>query len=155
MARRDRSTDRNTIGDLSDPALISTLTGWLESSGARELEIATPDGGVLKIALNAGASPVHRADPMPDIPAGRPDGRIVKAPLAGRFHDRHPAAADAGPLAGEGRALEGGAIAGFVEVGPILLSVSTPESGVVSDVHVRTGDLIGYGDAIVTMEASL
>lgn len=153
MARRDRSTGRNTIGDLADPALISTLTGWLESSGVRELEIATPDGGVLKIVLDAGARPAVVAEPAA-IPAARPQGRAVKAPMAGFFRDRHPAAPETGPLAGEGRAFEDGAIVGFVEVGPVLLPVTAPDAGVAGEIHAHAGDLIGYGDAVLTMEPS-
>jgi len=146
VARRDRWAARSTIGDLSDPALIATLTGWLERAGASALELTTATGGALKIALDAGTCPVLGADPMPG-------SRIIKAPLAGRFHDRHPAATEAAPLAGAGRVLAGGAIAGFVAVGPILLPVLVPEGGVVSAVHVRAGDLIGDGAAIVTMAA--
>lgn len=150
MARRDRSTGRNTIGDFSAPALISTLTGWLESAGVSALEITAPDGGVLKIALDAGARAVHVAE----TPSAPPQGRAVKAPMAGLFRDRHPAATEAGPLAGEGRALEAGAPVGFVGVGPVLLPVFAPEAGVVGSVHARAGALVGYGDAILTMEPS-
>lgn len=154
MARRDRSTGRNTIGDLSDPALISTLTGWLESSGARELEIATPDGGVLKIALDAGARTAVMAEPTRAIPASRREGRAVKAPIAGLFRDRHPAATETGPLASEGRALDASAVVGFVEVGPMLLPVAVPDAGVVDEIHAHADELIGYGDTVVTMEPS-
>lgn len=146
MARRDRSTGRNTIGDLSDPALISTLTGWLQNSGASALEIATPDGGVLKIVLEAGTPAVRLAEAAPEIPAGC----TVKAPMAGLFRDRHPAGA--GPLAAAGGALEAGAVVGFVEVGPLLLPVIAPEAGTVADIHARAGELIGYGNAVLTME---
>ncbi|MFC3072059.1 hypothetical protein [Shinella pollutisoli] len=69
MARRDRSAGRNTIDDLADPALISTLAGWLEGSGASVLEITTPDGGGLKIVLDAGARSVRVDDRPADVPA--------------------------------------------------------------------------------------
>lgn len=154
MARRDRSTGRNTIGDLSDPALISTLTGWLEGSGASSLEITTPDGGALKIVLDAGAHAVRVAETTPETPAGGPEGRAVKAPMAGLFRDRHPDSSEAGPLAGEGRALDAGAVAGFIEVGPVLLPVVAPEAGVIAAIHARAGELVGYGDAVLTMEPS-
>jgi acetyl-CoA carboxylase biotin carboxyl carrier protein len=152
VARRDRSTGRNTIGDLSDPALISTLTGWLEGSGASALEITTPDGGVLKIVLETGTRAVRVAEVAPERPTGRPEGRALKVPMAGLFRDRHPAAFEAEPLAGEGRALEAGALAGFVEIGPVLLPVIASEAGVIGEIHARTGDLIGYGDTVLMME---
>ncbi|CAK7259888.1 MULTISPECIES: hypothetical protein [unclassified Shinella] len=154
MARRDRSTGRNTIGDLSDPALISTLAGWLEGSGANALEIVTPDGGGLKIVLAAGARAVRIAETVPEAPAVRPEGHAVRAPMAGLFRDRHPAAMETGPLAGAGRALEAGAIAGFVEVGPVLLPVIASKAGMVGEIHARADGLIGYGDAVLTMEPS-
>ena len=154
MARRDRSAGRNTIGDLSDPALISTLTGWLESSGARELEIGTPDGGMLRIALDVGAGPVQSAGAEPTVAAVSPEGPAISAPMAGLFRDRHPVVPETEPLAGEGRALEAGAVVGFVEVGPVLLPVIAPSAGLVGEVHARDGQLIGYGDAVLTMELS-
>ena len=153
MTRRNRSTGRNTIGDLSDPTLISTLTGWLESSGARELEIATPDGVVLKITLDAGVRTAAMAEPMRAIPTARPEGRAVKAPIAGLFRDRHPAT-ETEPLASEGRALEAGAVAGFVEIGPILLPMTVPDAGTVGEIHAHADELIGYGDTVLTMEPS-
>jgi len=146
VARRDRSTGRNTIGDLSDPALISTLTDWLEGSGASALEITTPDGAALKIVLDPGVRAVPVAEAAPE----KPHGRAVKAPMAGLFHDRHPGAG-AGPLAGKGQMLDAGALAGFVAVGPVLLPVIAPAAGMVAEVHAGAGDLIGYGDAVLTM----
>jgi acetyl-CoA carboxylase biotin carboxyl carrier protein len=152
VAKHDRPTGLNRIGDLSDPALIATLTGWLQASGASALEIATPDGGALKIVLDAGphVAPVEAVsgNRVEDLPQGRP----VKAPMAGLFRDRHPGLADAGPLAGAGKALEAGAVAGFVEVGPVLLPVVAPAAGVTAEIHARVGALIGYGDAVLTME---
>ena len=152
MSRRDRSADTSKIDDFSDPDLVATLTGWLEASGASELEITTQDGKALKIILGAGPrpTPVHNAAVVP-VETPEPAGRPVKAPIAGLFRDRHPAA-EASPLSGEGRALEAGAIVGFVEVGPVLLPVVAPEAAVVAEVLARTGDLVGYGDTILTTE---
>ena len=152
MSRRDRSADTSKIGDFSDPDLVATLTGWLEASGASELEITTQDGKALKIVLGAGPRPMplHNATVVP-VEMPEPAGRPVKAPIAGLFRDRH-SAAEASPLSGEGRALEAGAIVGFVEVGPVLLPVVAPEAAVVAEVLARTGDLVGYGDTILTTE---
>lgn len=152
MSRRDRATSASAIGDFSDPALISTLTAWLGASGASELEISTKDGRALKIVLNPGASPVDVREAAPDVTAPRPKGRVLKASLAGVFRDRHPGAPDVSSLAGEGTSLEPGAVAGFVEIGPILLPVIAREAAVVAKVHARAGELIGYGDPILTME---
>ncbi|KRD72215.1 hypothetical protein [Ensifer sp. Root278] len=152
MSRRDRSSGRSGIGDFSDPALISTLTTWLGASGASELEISTKDGHALKIVLAPDASPVERREEAQDVTSLVPEGRAVKAPLAGVFRDRHPAGSDASPLAGEGRALEAGDIAGFVEVGPILVPVVAPATAIVAGVHARAGELIGYGDPVLTIE---
>ena len=153
MSRRDRSADTSKIGDFSDPDLVATLTGWLEASGASELEITTQDGKALKIVLGAGPrpTPLHNAAVVP-VEVSEPAGRPVKAPIAGLFCDRHPAAAEASPLSGEGRTLEAGAIVGFVEVGPVLLPVVAPEAAVVAEVLAHTGDLVGYGDTILTTE---
>jgi len=154
VSRRDRSAGRNTIGALSDPAIISTLTGWLEASGARELEILTEDGGALKIVLSPGARSAHALETAPEVRATLPEGCAIKAPMAGFFRSTHPGGADASPLASEGRAVEAGAIVGFVEVGPLLLPVTAPEGFVVAEIHARTGDLVGYGDAILTTEST-
>ena len=152
MAKRDRATGGEAIGDFSDPVLISTLTGWLEASGACELEITTADGRALKIVLAAGRPVAKVSDAAPELPASDPGANAVKAPIAGIFHDRHPAAA--APLAEEGQALAAGALAGFVEVGPVLLPVRAREAGVVVEVRARGGDLVGYGDTILLTEAA-
>ena len=154
MSRRDRSASKNTIGDLSDPALISTLTGWLEASGAGELEILTEGGEALKIVLGPAAHSAHASEAAPQLRAILPEGRAVKAPMAGLFRSTHPGSADASPLAEEGRAVEAGAIVGFIQVGPVLLPVTAPEASAVAEVHARTGDLVGYGDAVFTTEPS-
>lgn len=151
MPRRNRSAGKNAIGDLSDPVLISTLSGWLEESGARELEILTDDGDALKIVLDPGARSARMQGDGPDMVETRTEGCAVKAPIAGVFRGRHPCA-DAPPLAAEGDAVEADAVVGFVEVGPLLLPVIAPETAVVAKVHARAGDLVGYGDVILTME---
>ncbi|MBV7520522.1 hypothetical protein [Ensifer sp. ENS12] len=152
MSRRDRSSGRSGIVDFSDPALISTLTTWIGASGASELEISTKDGHALKIVLAPDANPVRRRDEAQGVTSPVTEGWAVKAPLAGVFRDRHPGSLDASPLAGEGCTLEVGGIAGFVEVGPILLPVIAPATAIVAGVHARAGELIGYGDPVLTME---
>ncbi len=143
MSRRDRSVSAS----FSDPDVVATLTGWLEVAGARELEITTQDGQALKIVLGEAAVPAEMRVPEA---AGQP----VKAPIIGFFRDRHPAAAEATPLSSEGRTLEAGAIVGFVEVGPVLLPVIAPEAAVIAEVLARAGDLVGYGDIILTTESA-
>jgi biotin carboxyl carrier protein len=152
MARRDRSSVRSGIGDFSDPALISTLTTWLGASGASELEISTTDGHALKIVLAPDVSYVKPHDAAQDAAAPVTEGWAVKAPLAGVFRDRHPGGVDASPLAREGSTLEAGEIAGFVEVGPILLPVIAPKAAIVAGVQARAGELVGYGDPVFMME---
>lgn len=154
MSRRDRSAGKNTIGDLSDPALISTLTGWLEASGARELEILIEGGEALKIVLGSGTRLAYASEAALKVSATQPKGRAIKAPMAGVFRSTHPGSPDTSPLAEQGLAIEAGAIVGFVEVGPVLLPVTAPEASVVAEVHACTGDLIGYGDAVFTTEPS-
>ena len=73
MAKRDRATGGEAIGDFSDPVLISTLTGWLEASGARELEITTADGRALKIVLAAGRPVAKLPEVVPVQPVGGPE----------------------------------------------------------------------------------
>ncbi|GCA49400.1 hypothetical protein KGO5_01846 [Sinorhizobium sp. KGO-5] len=153
MLKRDRARGAGVIDDFSDPALISMLSEWLEASGARELEIATADGRALKIVLDAAPSPAVSGE-KPVAPGVPPAERhAVKAPLPGRFRDRHPSA-DAVPLSGKGGRLEAGALVGFVEIGPVLLPVRASETAIVAEIHVRAGDLVGYGDTILTTEAA-
>ena len=152
MSRRERSSVRSGIGDFSDPALITTLTTWLGASGASELEISTTDGHALKIVLGPDRSSVRRLEEAQDVTISVPEGQAVKAPLAGVFRDRHPGGSDAAPIADEGRTLAAGDFAGFVEVGPILVPVIAPATAVVTAVHIRAGELIGYGDPVLMME---
>lgn len=136
---RERSRSRNAIGDFADPALIDTLAGWLEQSGAREIEITTADGQALKIVLGAAGKAGAAAAP-------RGEDVRVKAPLAGHFR-----------LAGDsqaGRTVEAGEILAFVEVGPVRLPVVAPAAGRLGDIHAGDGDAVGYGAILFTVESA-
>lgn len=134
---RERSRPRNLIGDFADPALIETLAGWLEQSGAREIEITAADGQALKIVLGANGSAAV---------ASRGEDVRVKAPLAG--HVRLPASAEAG------RTVEAGEILAFVEIGPVRLPVVAPVAGRIGGIHAGDGDTVGYGAALFTVESA-
>ncbi|WDZ79368.1 hypothetical protein PWG15_28280 (plasmid) [Ensifer adhaerens] len=116
------------------------------------MEITTKDGPALKIVLAPDARLARQPEDVRDVASSVTEGWAIKAPLAGVFRDRHPGDVDASPLARQGSTLEAAEIAGFVEVGPILLPFIAPKAAIVSGVQARPGELVGYGDPVFMME---
>lgn len=136
--------------DFTDPAVMQEIAAWLESAGASAIEIETEDGRHVRIVMDDAAS--LRADHgQRDVVATVPASILTaKAPFAGHFLDAYPARG--APEAAEDTAVAAGDIVGFVKVGPLLMSVRSPEAGTLNECPVRTGDLVGYGDTIFSIE---
>lgn len=68
----------------------------------------------------------------------------VKAPFAGHFLIASHFAV--------GRSIKAGEIIGQIEIGPLRLPLSSPSTGVLRDIKARSGELVGYGTALFTVE---
>lgn len=137
--------------DFSDPAVIASLAAALEAAGVDGIEI---DQGTRKVRIvvergvPGGVTQVDASQPTPaTIHAG-----FVAAPIAGFFCSGHPASV-APPLKLPREVVSGDTLA-FVRIGPVLLPVKAPESGVLTRFVAENGSLVGYGDPLFAIEPS-
>jgi acetyl-CoA carboxylase biotin carboxyl carrier protein len=122
-----------------DPALVATLSRWLDATDIDLLELSGPDG-----ALTLGRGGVAR---MAVAEAGPTE---VLATSPGLFLDRHPLAARAAVEVGE--EVEAGELLGCLRVGTLLLPVRAPASGLVVAVLATPGALVGYGTPLFRLQ---
>ncbi|MCZ7911430.1 hypothetical protein O9X94_19065 [Agrobacterium leguminum] len=132
---RDGARHRNGLGNLADPKLIEKLSDWLEASGLYELEIRNADGQSL-VLVSGGSRYGGKRQAV--------ETATIKAPFAGHFL-----------IAGDfavGRSVEASEVIGQIEIGPLRLPLSSPSKGVVREIKARSGELVGYGTALFTVE---
>ena len=132
---RDGPRHRNGLGNLADPKLIEKLSEWLEASGVCELEIRNADGQSL-VLVSGGSRDGGKRHAV--------ETATVKAPFAGHFLIASHFAV--------GRSIKAGEIIGQIEIGPLRLPLSSPSTGVLRDIKARSGELVGYGTALFTVE---
>ncbi|HEX8046654.1 hypothetical protein [Rhizobium sp.] len=148
--QRAKRPAKGLTEDFTDPAVMQEITAWLESAGASAIEIDTEDGRHVRIVMDGGVSPRADGELRDMVPAAPASVVAAKAPFAGHFLDVHPARGT--PAAVQDTAVTAGDIVGFVKVGPLLLPVRAPDAGTLSECSVKAGDLVGYGDAIFSIE---
>ncbi|MBB3612691.1 hypothetical protein [Rhizobium sp. BK602] len=152
MMRRPKKQPTGMTAALTDPAVIGEILGWLEAAGVDAIEIETEGGPFIRIVAGA-SSPPAAAGAIADEPSPtRSAPPAVKAPVAGHFVAAH--SGNDIVLAGEGTPVLPDQIVGFVTIGPMLVPVRVPESGILGKCGVETGALVGYGDTLFPVEAA-
>jgi acetyl-CoA carboxylase biotin carboxyl carrier protein len=127
------------------------LSRWLDKAGIGLLELTGP-GTHLRLERGRTADPCQHAANSAD---GRERDReiqsplTVRAPIAGTLLLKHPMHDT--PLADRGRRLDAGQTVALLQIGPLLVSVTTPEAGIVADVLGQDGSLIGFGTEILRL----
>ena len=126
---------------------VRVLSGMLEGTSIGFLELTTPEetirlrrGDVSHPSPHVAAEPPMRAHPP----------GLVAAPCPGVFRTAPPA--QDGPLAQAGRHVAAGEAVGLVQVGPLLVHVVAPTSGVMGDVLAADGATVGYGTPLLHMQ---
>ena len=138
-----------SITAYSDPAIIAALTAELERQRVAALDIETADGSIAIAIHPRGMAEGQRPATMP-APVEKA-AVLAFAPTAGHFLPEHPlrpgSAPEPGTLLGKGQ------IAGFVKVGPVLVSVSSEADGVAGSRCAQPGALVGFGDPLIMASA--
>jgi len=73
----------------------------------------------------------------------------VKAPSVGTYLHSHPSAPAA--LASVGQRVNPGQVIGLLNIGPLLLPVTAPQTGIVDAIHVANGAAVGYGTVLIDL----
>ena len=129
---------------MQDTALrIPQLAAWLSGTDIGLLELRTPEG-TLRLG-RLGDSIVE----LPVEEAEEPELLPIHAPSLGVFLHSHPLAA--APLVRIGQRVEVGQTLGLLKIGPLLLSVTAPQPGIVENIPVDDGATVGYGTMLVDL----
>lgn len=127
-------------------AHLDEIAALLDQAGIDELELSGPD---LRLRLVRNAE--DRIEIAPLVNSRHAAVAPIRSSGVGVFLDRHPWSDE--PLACSGQFVEDGAILGFLRVGTLLTAIRAPFSGHLVDLHVRTGDIVGFGDVLAELEA--
>ena len=127
------------------------LEAWLRATPIHTLELRGP-GTFIHLTQATG----HHPNQEPRTGAGavaRPEdatSTIVRAGSVGVVMHAHPLRDD--PLVQIGQRVLAGQTVALLKVGAVLLPVPAPHDGVVIQVLVGDGAIVGYGDSLVVIE---
>jgi acetyl-CoA carboxylase biotin carboxyl carrier protein len=154
MSRQHRRSSHGAV-DFSDPHLIAEIAGWLEQAGVSAIEIEQAERTVRIVVDSTGATvqsrPAAASPPKTVETQIDQHGLPVKTPIAGEYIDTHPSRKIA--QSAIGAAVEAGQIVGFIKIGPMLVAVDAPASGILSASRGDGGALVGFGETVFTIES--
>ncbi|URK86090.1 acetyl-CoA carboxylase (plasmid) [Rhizobium sp. RCAM05350] len=137
--------------DFSDPAVIASLAAALEAAGVDGIDIEQGTHKVRIVVERGGPGGVSQVDASQPAPATA-EACFVAAPIAGFFCSGHPASV-VPPFQLPREVVSGDTLA-FVRIGPVLLPVRAPKTGVLTRFVAENGSLVGYGDPLFAIEPS-
>jgi len=125
---------------------VDELCAWLAATDIGLLELKGPTG-TLRL-LHDGSSVTIQA--APEAAQSHAGALVVRARAVGIFLDHHPLCERA--VAPIGAEVVADAPLGFLQVGCLLTSVSAPQRGMVTDVLVEHGKVVGYGTPLFELQ---
>lgn len=137
--------------DFSNPGVIASLAAALEAAGVDGIDIEQGTRKVRIVVDRGIPGRVSQVDESQPTPATAHAG-FVAAPITGFFCSGHPASV-VPPLELPREVASGDTIA-FVRIGPVLLPVWAPKTGVLTRFVAENGSLVGYGDPLFAIEPS-
>lgn len=134
---------------MKSPAQVQELAAWLAATDIGLLELRTPDG-VLRLGRGP-AGEIETLDAQDEGAPQTPAALVAVAPSVGVFLHAHPL--HAAPLAHPGERVFAGQPVGLMQVGPLLLPVHAPQSGVLIAFLVPDRQAVGWGTPLVELQA--
>lgn len=127
------------------------ITHWLQRAGLHELELTNAQGIRLRVVAGINtpqASQPPTAHAAPTEPA--PTNPIpVNAPYFGHLRLQDPITCKA--LAPVGHTVQVGQTVAMLDLGKLRVPVHSPITGVVATPCAQEGDLVGYGQTILSI----
>ncbi len=124
----------------------------MQDTALRTLQLAGTDIGLLELRTPQGTLRLGRqGDDVVELPVEMTEAETVSvhAPSVGVFLHSHPLAAT--PLVRIGEHVGVGQTVGLLKIGPLLLPMTAPQTGIVDDIHVVDGLAVGYGTPLVDL----
>lgn len=129
-----------------EPNDVQDLVRILQTDGVTLFECDAPDGR-LRLRFAAGGPALQEQDVPQEKPAPeKPAPAVQRAPGMGFLHLQHPLAGQ--PLLVEGETVAQGQIVAILQADDVLYPVEADREGIVGQILVREGDVIGYGSAL-------
>ncbi|WP_421566715.1 acetyl-CoA carboxylase biotin carboxyl carrier protein [Ochrobactrum sp. EDr1-4] len=155
MSKDAKHPANGIVDDFTSLEVLEQITCWLQQAGVSEVEIETDTGESISISLQASgkisrSESASQAQPIVAVPLKTSGAKAPLAPCVGRFVERHPYYSD-GPFAA-GTTIRAGEIVGFVKTGPLLVASRSVQDVIVTDILVKAGDLVGFGDPLFKVE---
>ncbi|MFT8419124.1 MAG: biotin/lipoyl-containing protein [Acetobacter sp.] len=127
------------------------ITHWLQRAGLHELELTNAQGIRLRVVAEADTPPAplpptaHAAPVAPDPTNLTP----VNTPYFGHLRLQDPVTRKA--LAPVGHTVQVGQTVAMLDLGTLCVPVHSPMTGVVATLCAHEGDLVGYGQTILSI----
>jgi acetyl-CoA carboxylase biotin carboxyl carrier protein len=125
---------------------VDQLCAWLANTDIALLELTSP-ARTLRLRHEGTRVTVETVD---GTEAAQQPALVVRAPAPGRFLQQHPLRDRALAVVGEDVATN--APLGLLQIGPLLLPVSAPSAGTVTDVLAPHGTIVGYGTPLFELQ---
>jgi|EndMetStandDraft_7_1072992.scaffolds.fasta_scaffold17174_3 acetyl-CoA carboxylase biotin carboxyl carrier protein len=135
---------------MKSPAQVQELAAWLAATDIGLLELRTPDGLLRLGRVGAPESAIVQLDAQEQGAPPAPPPCVAAAPSVGTFLHAHPLHA---ALARPGERVSTGQPVGLMQIGPLLLPVDAPQSGVLIAFLVPDGHAVGWGTPLVELQA--
>ena len=124
---------------------VRQLSDWLSDTDISRLELRGP-GESICLRREGGRIVVTQDEPAPEVDA---TSVAATAPSVGVFLHRHPLRDSA--VAETGATVRSGQIVGLMQIGALLLPVTSPCDGVVAAMLLEHGATAGYGARLVEL----
>lgn len=119
---------------------LDQIVGWMQDAG---LEALTLEERGVRLSLHLDGTPRVTAAPA------EPERHTLTSAAMGRFLAEHPRRT--GRRLEPGMRVGPGEIVGYLKAGATMTPIISDREGTVASVLVTDGDLIGFGDPIVTL----
>ncbi|CCT59042.1 acetyl-CoA carboxylase biotin carboxyl carrier protein [Acetobacter pasteurianus 386B] len=144
-----------TFDSLPNSEEIVQISQWLNEAGLSSLELANAQGTHLRICIETAETPAGSSEQYnalePSVHnAPAENGVTVIAPYFGHLLLHNPITKEA--LAPVGSSVCTGAIVAILEIEGVTVPVTASDDGIVADVLAKEGELIGYGQPILTLQ---
>lgn len=136
---------------------VVQISQWLHAAGLSSLELSNAQGTHFRICVETAETPTdgseqHNALEPSSLSIQAETDVTVTAPYFGHLLLHNPATKEA--LAPVGSSVCTGAVVAILEIEDVTIPVTASSNGIVADVIAKEGELIGYGQPILTIQSS-
>ncbi|CEF42515.1 acetyl-CoA carboxylase biotin carboxyl carrier protein [Acetobacter senegalensis] len=135
---------------------VIQITQWLSEAGLSSLELSNVQGVRLRITVEESAPPTPDATSHTFPTHGQPEAAVststdisVTAPYFGNLLRKNPLTKE--EFAPSGSSVCAGEVVSMLQIGELTVSITAPQNGTVVQFMAEEGDLISYGQTILTL----